>query len=72
MKCPGACGLGNSKKMATNELVEQLENTIFKFGKYKTNTFAEIYSLDVEYFDWCLLNCQTQITEIKLFLDSKN
>lgn len=72
MKCPGAYGLGNSKKMATNELIEQLENTIFKFGKYKTNTFAEIYSQDIEYFDWCLLNCQTQITEIKIFLDSKN
>jgi ribonuclease HI len=72
MKCPGAHGLGISKKMATNELVEQLENTIFKFGKYKTNTFAEIYSSDIEYFDWCLLNCQTQITEIKIFLDSKN
>ena len=72
MKCPGARGLVNSKKMATNELIEQLENTIFKFGKYKTNTFAEIYSQDIEYFDWCLLNCQTQITEIKIFLDSKN
>ncbi len=72
LKSPGAYGVGNAKKLASDRLIEDIEHIQFKFGKYKDKTFAEIYSDDIEYFDWCLLNCQTQLTEIKLFMDSKN
>lgn len=72
LKSPGAYGVGKAKKLASDRLVEDIEHIQFKFGKYKDKTFSEIYSEDMEYFDWCLLNCQTQLTEIKLFVDSKN
>jgi len=72
LKSPGAYGLGKAKKLASDKLIEDIEHIQFKFGKYKDKTFAEIYSDDIEYFDWCLLNCQTQLNEIKLFMDSKN
>ncbi len=72
LKSPGAYGVGKAKKLASDRLIEDIEHIQFKFGKYKDKTFSEIYSEDMEYFDWCLLNCQTQLTEIKLFVDSKN
>lgn len=72
LKSPGAYGVGIAKKLASDILIKDIEHILFKFGKYKDKTFAEIYSEDMEYFDWCLLNCQTQLTEIKLFVNSKN
>ncbi len=72
LKSPGAYGLNKAKSMSINIIKQDIENTVFKFGKYKNNTFAEVYSQDTEYFDWCLLNCESQLNEVKLYLDSKN
>lgn len=72
LKIKGSPGLNNAKKLALEAIIDLVENITFKFGKFKDKSFVEIYSQDSEYFDWCLLNCQSQINEIKVFLDSKN
>ncbi len=64
--------LGISKKLSVNPLIGDLEELEFKFGKYKNERFVDVYEQDQDYFDWCLLNSQAQINEIKMFLDSKN
>ena len=64
--------LGISKKLCSNSLICELEDIKFKFGKYKNSSFSEVYEHDSDYFDWCLLNSQGQINEIKLFMESKN
>jgi hypothetical protein len=72
LKVKGSQGLNLSKKLALEAIIDKVENILFKFGKFKDISFVEVYSQESEYFDWCLTNCQTQINEIKVFLDSKN
>jgi len=72
LKVKGSQGLNLSKKLALEAIIDIVENILFKFGKFKDMSFVEVYSQESEYFDWCLTNCQTQINEIKVFLDSKN
>ncbi len=64
--------LGISKRLSIYPLLGDLEDLEFKFGKYKNERFGDVYEQDQDYFDWCLLNSQAQINEIKMFLDSKN
>lgn len=72
LKVKGSPELNLSKKLALEAIIDKVENIQFKFGKFKDKSFVEVYSQESEYFDWCLSNCQTQINEIKVFLDSKN
>lgn len=72
LKIIGSYGLNCAKKLALESIIDDVENITFKFGKHKDKTFVEVYSQESEYFDWCLSNCQSQLNEIRVFLDSKN
>lgn len=64
--------LYESKKLNLNNLRNYYDKIVFTFGKFKNCTFGKIFISNPDYFDWCLINCKTQINEIKLFLESKN
>lgn len=71
-RCDHSKGILEANRLANIALRKDLPKILFGFGKYKDRSFGEIYSIDSDYFDWCLLNCKTQINDIKLFLESKN
>ncbi len=66
------CNLYESKKLNLDNLKNFYDKIVFTFGKYKNCTFGKIFISSPDYFDWCLINCKTQLNEIKLFLESKN
>ncbi len=65
-------GIFGANKLSNIALRRDLNKVLFNFGKYKDRSFGEIYSIDQEYFDWCLLSCKSQFNEVKLFLQSKD
>ncbi len=61
-----------SKRLNFNNLKEYYDKIVFIFGKFKNVTFGQIFDSNPDYFDWCISNCKLQISEILLFLESKN
>jgi ribonuclease HI len=71
------CSIGNDNadKLANDSISDNIkqnsQNIILRFGKYKNKTLGEIYQLDKNYLSWCVANIKIQQQEIKLFLESK-
>lgn len=60
------------KKLNFENLKEYYDKIVFVFGKFKNVSFGQIFDSNPDYFDWCISNCKLQISEILLFLESKN
>lgn len=63
----------NNKKadmLANQAIKNEIKNIKFTFGKYKNKTFEEVSNINLEYFNWCVINSKKQIHDIKLFLDT--